>query len=67
MLTEYKFVAKKAPEVKKFDALPLPLTGMQPEDFYDAKTDPHTMTFRGLKRFIREQANNGIATRKYVR
>lgn len=58
-VTRYKFQDPINPEIKHLQALPLPISS-QPQDFYDVKTEPDTMSFRQLRRFIREQAANGI-------
>lgn len=51
--------------IKKFQKLPLPIRET-PEDFYDRKTDPQTMSFRQLRRFIKAQRDNGIKVSEYL-
>jgi len=63
-VTELRFTADR-PEVTRYQALPLPI-GEEPEEFYEFKTDPQTMSFRQLRRFIREQARNGISITGYI-
>jgi lipopolysaccharide export system permease protein len=36
-----------------------------PQDFYNIKTDPDTMSFIELRKFIRKQHDNGLATTGY--
>jgi lipopolysaccharide export system permease protein len=60
---EYKFTGPVV-ETKRYNALPL-LINEEPQDFYETKTDPHTMSYRQLKRFIKEQRANGIPVRQY--
>jgi lipopolysaccharide export system permease protein len=65
-VTEYRFHGNQPPTVlHNPEAEPLPIASV-PRDFYDMKTDPATMSFRRLKKFIREQAANGISTRSYL-
>lgn len=45
-------------------ALPLIINEV-PEDFYQSKTDPFTMSFFELKDFIRTQEANGLSTKSY--
>ena len=63
-VTELRFTADR-PEVTRYQALPLPISE-EPEEFYEFKTDPQTMSFRQLRRFIREQARNGISITGYI-
>ena len=56
-ITEIRFPTKSTPEVTKMRALPLPIK-QRPEDFYDVEKDPYSMSFRRLRKFIKEQANN---------
>lgn len=62
-VSEYRF-NNNLVETKRYNALPL-LIGEDPQDFYDTKTDPHTMSYRQLRRFIKEQKANGIPVRQY--
>jgi lipopolysaccharide export system permease protein len=52
-------------KVEQLPALPLPIKE-QPRDFYDFRTEPSTMGFFELRRFIKDQRNNGIATAQYL-
>ena len=49
----------------KLVSLPLPI-GDKPEEFYEAKTDPQTMSYRELSRFIKQQKRNGIKVSGYA-
>jgi len=51
--------------VESFDQLPLPVKD-QPQDFYEFRDDPTTMSFAELRGFISRQAQNGIATTQYL-
>lgn len=69
---EYKFKANlKKPasvpdvEAKSFSKLPLPI-GEKPQAFYDVKTDPFSMGFFQLRRFIKRQTENGIPIGGYM-
>ncbi|MCB0354084.1 MAG: LPS export ABC transporter permease LptG [Bdellovibrionales bacterium] len=42
--------------------LPIPQT---PRDFYNVKTDPHTMSFLELREFINGQRKNGLSVQGY--
>jgi lipopolysaccharide export system permease protein len=50
---------------RSYDQLPLPIT-QEPKEFYDAETDPHTMSYSQLKRFMQKQAQNGINVKGYL-
>lgn len=47
------------------NSLPLPIDN-QPKDFYRVKTDPDSMSYSDLKRFIEEQAQNGVQVLSYL-
>jgi lipopolysaccharide export system permease protein len=64
-VTDYRFGANDVPEITRHPVLPLPLTD-RPEDFYDVKTEPQTMSYRQLRRFIKQQARNGISITGYL-
>ncbi|MCI5064305.1 LPS export ABC transporter permease LptG [bacterium] len=49
----------------EYSSLPLPIAA-QPEKFYISKTDPSTMSFKELRRFIEEQDENGLSTKSYL-
>lgn len=51
--------------VKNYRSLPLPI-GEKPENFYDVRAEPETMSYRQLRKFIRKQAANGIPIRSYL-
>lgn len=48
----------------KAPSLPLPIKS-QPSDFYEFRSEPETMSFLELRRFISQQAVNGVATGQY--
>ncbi len=50
---------------KNYTRLPLPISE-NPTDLYDTKTDPNSMNYRALKKFIREQSRNGISCREHL-
>lgn len=52
-------------KVEKLKALPLPVKE-QPRDFYEFRDEPSTMSYSELRRFIKEQRRNGIATLQYM-
>jgi lipopolysaccharide export system permease protein len=54
-----------SPAIKNYPALPLPIS-KRPEDLYDAETDPHTMSYGQLKRFIKTQQQNGLSIAQYL-
>jgi len=56
----YRFSEEYGLHIQRFKKLPLPIAE-KPSDFYDAKTEPTTMTFRQLNEFIKRQAANGLA------
>lgn len=64
-VTDYRFGEADVPEITRYPVLPLPLTD-RPEEFYDVKTEPQTMSFRQLRRFIKQQAANGISITGYL-
>lgn len=51
--------------VEKLQSLPLPIYE-RPRDFYEFRTEPSTMSFSELRKFIKEQRRNGIATTQYL-
>lgn len=51
--------------VEHFQQVPL-VIGEQPEDFYEFKDDPSTMSYREIRRFIKKQRRNGISTAQYL-
>lgn len=51
--------------VEHFAEIPLPI-GESPTDFYEFKSDPSTMSYREIRRFIKKQRNNGISTSQYL-
>ncbi len=63
--TEYRFARGKTPDIRKVDSFPLPISE-QPEDLYDAKTDPHSKSFRSLRQYIKKQRRNGIGVNEYL-
>jgi lipopolysaccharide export system permease protein len=70
-VTEYNILyaadTKSRPEVNvvgRYRQLPLAIRD-SPQEFYDVKTDPDTMSFRQLRRFMRRQAANGVPISGY--
>lgn len=63
-ISDYQFSSEQEVDIKKYGALPL-LLDQEPEDFYDLRTDASTMSFRELKKFIKEQRANGIPVTQY--
>jgi lipopolysaccharide export system permease protein len=64
-VTDRTFSDSNQSNQKHYARLPLPI-GENPSDLYDTKTDPNSMNFRALRRFIREQARNGISAREHL-
>lgn len=62
---EYRFAPGHPPSGKTYRTLPLPI-GEQPSDFYEVKTDPHTMSFYQLRKFIKRQVETGINASGYL-
>ncbi len=63
-LTTYHFDATPM-IVERLRSLPLPIKEV-PSDFYDVKSDPSTMSFSELRRFIKKLRKNGISTTQYM-
>lgn len=51
--------------VEKLRSLPLPVRE-KPSDFYEFRSDATTMSYRELRRFIKDQRRNGISTTQYL-
>jgi len=64
-VAEYHFLKSKTEVNFNPGNEPLAIESV-PTDFYDMQTDPATLSFAQLKRFIRDQASNGISTRAYI-
>ncbi len=64
-ITDYRFGAGRSSVGRNPDSAPLNISS-EPSDFYDVKTDPATMSYAQLKRFIRTQSSNGVSTRSYL-
>ncbi len=62
---EFRFTKDGITEYKIPTAIPLTISAV-PQDFYEVRTDPHTMSYRQLKKFIRTQAQNGVSTQEYL-
>jgi lipopolysaccharide export system permease protein len=62
---DYRFTPGQEVESKKFKAMPLPII-QQPNDFYDVKTDPYSMSFFELRNWLRKQAANGLDIQSYL-
>lgn len=58
---EYQFQKDRDTLVRKLPGYPLALTD-EPESFYDVKTDPATMSYRTLKKYIRRLNDSGVPT-----
>jgi lipopolysaccharide export system permease protein len=59
-VTEYTFHQDpSSPVVVAYPQLPLPIE-KTPTDFFDAETDPSSMSFQALLRHIKDQEHNGI-------
>jgi len=52
-------------EQRSFHSLPLPIQET-PNDFYEVKSDPYTMTISQLRRFIKRQRQNGLDVSGYL-
>lgn len=63
-IDNYRFTDNGSIETQTYKALPLPIAE-RPADFFDARTDPSTMTYRQLKSFVKKQAQNGLAVAGY--
>jgi lipopolysaccharide export system permease protein len=66
-VTQYRFLKQEKNDRVEVDrqrtaALPIP---ENPRDFYNRETDPSSMSFLELKRFIRTQIANGVSTTGY--
>lgn len=64
-ITKYDFDSKNTVKASAVPRLPLPIA-KSPEDFYDVETDPQTMSYVALKRFIDQQASDGLSVTKYL-
>lgn len=62
---EFLFDDDKISPPKRYGSLPLPIT-KEPRDFYDVETDPDTMSYRKLRRYIKQQNENGVSTTGYL-
>lgn len=51
--------------IQKYPTLPLPLKE-SPSDFYEFRNDADTMSYRELRRFVKDQRRNGISTTQYL-
>jgi len=63
-VTRYHF-DRDPVKVERLPDLPLPIME-SPNDFYEFKDDPSTMSFMELRGFIEKQRNNGISTTQYL-
>ncbi len=64
-VVEYEFTNDTLSSAHARPVSPLPLI-KTPKDFYDVKTDPQTMSFRELKRFIKERERLGSNGNAYL-
>lgn len=62
-VTEYHFDTNPL-VIETIKQLPLPISEV-PNDFYDVRSDPSTMSFSELRKFIRKLRRNGISTTQY--
>lgn len=51
--------------VEEISQYPLPISET-PNDFYDVRNDPSTMSFSELRKFIKKLKRNGISTTQYL-
>lgn len=59
-VTEYRFIRDiSSPDSTTYPHLPLP-SPKEPADFYYVETDPSTMSYKSLRRYIAEQQENGL-------
>lgn len=63
-INEIRFPNTGSPVTQRIRAMPL-LIRQKPEDFYDVERDSSSMSFSRLKKFIKEQAHNGVAISGY--
>lgn len=63
-VTQYHFDTEPIAE-EKLQSLPLVIQE-KPSDFYDVRSDPATMSFSELRRFIKKLKKNGISTTQYL-
>lgn len=61
---QYKITSDNKAKLNIYNNLALPLKET-PRDFYDAETDPGTMSYSQLSKFIAKQNSNGVATTSY--
>jgi len=64
-VTQHAFKPDTPPEGAKIQSAALPIEE-EPEDFYEVKTDPFTMSYYQLRQFIQTQVQNGAATSGYL-
>lgn len=64
-VVRYSFEDSVKPEVMTAKQLPLPIP-RTPKDFYDAETDPFSMSYRQLQKFIAAQAANGLSISSHL-
>lgn len=62
-VSQYEFADGTAKK-RSYPSLALPIA-RKPADFYDVKSDPDSMSFIQLRRFIKEQSRNGLPTESY--
>lgn len=63
-VAQLRFKHNQLLERTDLTAQPLPIKET-PADFYDSETDPQTMSFFQLKKFIQKQEENGLPAKKY--
>ena len=62
---ELRFRGTELEDSSSYKNLPL-VINKNPVDFYSAKTDPNTMSYRQLRKFIKQQAADGLDIRGYL-
>lgn len=59
-VVDFSFDQDGTPKPTRHLSLPLPIPD-RPEDFFNAKTDPDTMSYRELRRFMQKQREAGLS------
>jgi lipopolysaccharide export system permease protein len=62
-VTDYRFTNTNQTEVERLPAFPLATTE-DPESFYSVETDADTMSYRSFRKYVKRQAETGVATAK---
>jgi lipopolysaccharide export system permease protein len=64
-MTEYRFSSNNQTEYEKRATFPL-ATSEEPESFYNVETDADTMSYRTFRKYIKRQADSGVATARLL-